>query len=55
LLCSQLSLNVGAAFAKHLFPKIGVEGVTAYRVGIAAIIMLAVFRPWRTPLTLAQA
>jgi inner membrane transporter RhtA len=54
LLCSQLSLNLGAALAKHLFRKIGVEGVTAYRVGIAAIIMLAVFRPWRTPLTLAQ-
>ncbi|HWW68566.1 MAG TPA: hypothetical protein VN089_01370 [Duganella sp.] len=37
LLCSQLSLNVGAAVAKHLFPLIGVEGVTAYRVGFAAL------------------
>jgi inner membrane transporter RhtA len=55
LLCSQLSLNVGAAVAKNLFPKIGVEGVTAYRVGIAALIMLAMFRPWRTPLTWKQA
>ncbi|MBV7536466.1 EamA family transporter [Duganella sp. sic0402] len=55
LLCSQLSLNAGAAFAKHLFPKIGVEGVTAYRVGISALIMLAMFRPWRTPLTWKQA
>lgn len=55
LLCSQLSLNVGAAFAKHLFPKVGVEGVTAYRVGISALIMLAMFRPWRTSLTWKQA
>lgn len=55
LLCSQLSLNVGAAFAKSLFPQVGVEGVTAYRVGIAALIMLAMFRPWRTPLTWKQA
>nr|WP_315260490.1 EamA family transporter [uncultured Duganella sp.] len=55
LLCSQLSLNVGAAFAKNLFPKVGVEGVTAYRVGISALIMLAMFRPWRTPLTWKQA
>nr|WP_315398013.1 EamA family transporter [uncultured Duganella sp.] len=55
LLCSQLSLNVGAAVAKHLFPLIGVEGVTAYRVGFAALLMMAVFRPWRTPLTWAQA
>ena len=55
LLCSQLSLNVGAAVAKHLFPLIGVEGVTAYRVGFAALLMMAVFRPWRTPLTWPQA
>jgi inner membrane transporter RhtA len=55
LLCSQLSLNAGAAVAKHLFPLIGVEGVTAYRVGFAALLMLLVFRPWRTPLTWTQA
>jgi inner membrane transporter RhtA len=55
LLCSQLSLNAGAAVAKHLFPLIGVEGVTAYRVGFAALLMLLVFRPWRTRLTWAQA
>jgi inner membrane transporter RhtA len=55
LLCSQLSLNAGAAVAKHLFPLIGVEGVTAYRVGFAALLMMLVFRPWRTPLTWAQA
>jgi inner membrane transporter RhtA len=54
LLASQISLNLGAAVAKHLFPLIGVEGVTAYRVGIAALLMLAVFRPWRTPLTWQQ-
>src|SRR5471032_1247065 len=54
LLASQLSLNFGAAIAKHLFPLIGVEGVTAYRVGIAALLMLLIFRPWRTPLTWAQ-
>ncbi len=54
LLLSQLSLNVGAAVAKHLFPVIGVEGVVAYRVGIAALLMLFIFRPWRTPLTWAQ-
>jgi inner membrane transporter RhtA len=55
LLCSQLSLNAGAAVAKHLFPLIGVEGVTAYRVGFAALLMMLVFRPWRTRLTWAQA
>lgn len=54
LLCSQLSLNLGAAIAKQLFPSIGVEGVTAYRVGMSALVMLLIFRPWRTPLTLRQ-
>jgi len=55
LLASQLSLNAGAAVAKYLFPLIGVEGVTAYRVGFAALLMMLVFRPWRTPLTWTQA
>ena len=55
LLCSQLSLNVGAAVAKHLFPLVGVEGVTAYRVGIAAALMTLIFRPWRARLTWRQA
>lgn len=54
LLASQLSLNFGAAIAKHLFPLIGVEGVTAYRVGIAAVLMLLIYRPWRMPPTWGQ-
>lgn len=55
LLASQISVNAGAAFAKQLFPAVGVEGVTAYRVGFAALLMLAIFRPWRTRLTWHQA
>jgi inner membrane transporter RhtA len=47
MLASQISVNCGAAVAKHLFPTIGVEGMTAYRVGFGALILLAVFRPWR--------
>jgi len=54
LLGSQISLNLGAAVAKDLFPVIGVDGVTAYRVGFAALLMLLVFRPWRTRLTWRQ-
>jgi inner membrane transporter RhtA len=54
LLGSQISLNLGAAVAKDLFPLIGVDGVTAYRVGFAALLMMLIFRPWRTALTWRQ-
>ena len=51
VLGGQISVNLGAAVAKHLFPVIGVEGITAYRVGFSALFLLAVFRPWRFSLT----
>lgn len=49
LLASLLSQYVGAASAKSLFPQVGAEGVTALRVGIAAILLMLVWRPWRAP------
>lgn len=48
LLASLLSQYVGAASAKGLFPLVGAEGVTALRVSIAVVILMAVWRPWRT-------
>jgi inner membrane transporter RhtA len=51
LLGSQLSVNLGAAVAKNLFHIIGVEAITAFRVGFSALILMAIFRPWRAPLT----
>lgn len=50
LLGAMLSTYVGAAIAKQLFPVVGSQGVTALRVGLAACLLLAWFRPWRTPL-----
>lgn len=47
LLMSQVSVNLGAAFAKHLFPVIGPEGMTALRTSLAACLLLAWWRPWR--------
>ncbi|MGH8853848.1 MAG: EamA family transporter [Telluria sp.] len=47
ILASMVSVNAGAAWAKHLFPLVGSEGVTAVRVGLAAALMLAIVRPWR--------
>jgi len=41
---------VGTSFGKHLFESVGPEGTSALRVGLAAILMLAFWRPWREPL-----
>ncbi len=50
LLGGQISVNLGAAVAKNLFPIIGVEAITAFRVGFSALLLMAIFRPWRSPL-----
>lgn len=46
---SLFSQNLVAAFAKSLFPLVGVEGMVALRVGISAILLAAIWRPWRNP------
>ncbi|QZN97143.1 EamA family transporter [Symbiopectobacterium purcellii] len=45
-LSGMVSVQTGAAFAKTLFPVVGSEGVAALRLGISAIVLLIVFRPW---------
>lgn len=45
VLLSMLSIQGGAALAKTLFPALGAAGTTGVRVTLAALILLAVFRP----------
>ncbi|WP_333803846.1 EamA family transporter [Sulfurospirillum sp.] len=47
ILASSISVNAGAAFAKHLFPLIGAAGMTTLRIGFAALILMIICRPWR--------
>ncbi|WP_454718365.1 EamA family transporter [Caulobacter segnis] len=49
-----VTLCVGTSFAKSLFPLVGAQGVTAYRVFFAALILLIVWRPWRHPMARAD-
>ncbi len=51
LLVAILSIQAGAAAAKGLFPVLGAVGATTLRIFLAAIILLSIWRPWRTPIT----
>ncbi len=47
VLGSVTALGLGTSFAKQLFPQVGALGTTALRVGLSALLMLALWRPWR--------
>ena len=55
VLGSVTALGIGTSFAKHLFPLIGSMGTTALRVGFSALLLLLIWRPWRWPLSRADA
>jgi inner membrane transporter RhtA len=46
--------QTGASFAKMLFPLVGAGGATALRLTLAALVLIALFRPWRHRLNGAQ-
>lgn len=55
LLGGMVSLAVGTSFAKGLFPIVGAEGTSALRVGLSALVLVAVWRPWRFGLNRSDA
>jgi inner membrane transporter RhtA len=47
LIVAMCSIQLGAVLAKQLFPVVGAAGATALRLGLAGLMLLAVWRPWR--------
>lgn len=44
---SLVSVQIGASVAKTLFPVLGPETVALVRLGISAILLCVIFRPWQ--------
>jgi len=51
VLASVTSLCIGTSLAKKLFPLVGAEGTSALRVGFSALVLIAIWRPWRWTLS----
>jgi inner membrane transporter RhtA len=45
---AMVSFQVGSTFAKQLIPVIGAPGTTALRLGLSALIVIVLQRPWRS-------
>ena len=54
VLLSIISVQAGAAIAKGLFPVLGAAGTTSVRIGLSALVLLAVVRPRLGQLRAAQ-
>jgi inner membrane transporter RhtA len=55
LVAAMCCFQVGASIAKTLFPLVGAAGTTALRTGLASLLLIVVWRPWRARLSGAQA
>jgi inner membrane transporter RhtA len=54
LIAAMFCFQLGAVMAKGLFPVVGAAGTTALRMALAALILLAVWRPWHMRVTLGE-
>jgi inner membrane transporter RhtA len=48
LVVAMVSFQAGASIAKQLIPAIGAPGTTALRLGLSALIVFILQRPWRS-------
>lgn len=47
LIGAMISVCVGNSFAKGLFPLTGAAGANALRLGLSALLLIAILRPWQ--------
>ena len=47
LVVAMMSFQAGASIAKQLIPAIGAPATTALRLGLSALIVCILQRPWR--------
>ncbi len=52
---SLITLCAGTSLAKSLFPFVGAEGTTTYRLVFSTLLLMAFWRPWRRAWTWADA
>lgn len=55
LAIAMISVQIGAALVKGLFPAAGVAGATTLRLVLASMILSAIWRPWRMRPTAREA
>ena len=54
-MASLITLCAGTSLAKGLFPLVGAEGTTTYRLVFSTLLLMAFWRPWRRAWTWSDA